>query len=152
MAAFFVQGHLAAFFVQGHPQHQGNLVPMGRGRPGVRDKNAKKLHPWRDEIRRRAREEYQGDPVDGPVGVMLSFYMLRPSTHFGSGRNSHIVKASAPRYPATRPDIDKLERAVLDAGTGVLWADDGRIVAKHSYEHYVNTVAEEGVRITVVAL
>lgn len=115
----------------------------------MRDKNAKKLHPWRDKIRDVAGEAYAGDPIDGPVAVQLVFYMLRPATHFGSGRNSAVVKASAPRYPTVRPDIDKLERAVLDAGTGVLWLDDSRIVEKHSYERYVETADDEGVKVTV---
>ena len=70
----------------------------------------------------------------GPVTVSLRFAFVRPASHYGTGRNAANLKASAPLYPATRHhksggDIDKLVRAVLDAMTGVVYADDSQVVA-----------------------
>jgi len=65
---------------------------------------------------------------DSALSVTLRFYVLRPSGQFGSGRNSGLVKDSAPAHPAKRPDVDKYVRHVLDALKGVVYADDGQVV------------------------
>lgn len=55
--------------------------------------------------------------LDGPLQVDVTFYLPRP--------------ASAPKArwaPDRKPDIDKLLRALLDPMSGVLIADDARIV------------------------
>ena len=36
----------------------------------------------------------------------------------------------------TKPDVDKLARAALDALTGVLWADDSQVVSLHAQKEY----------------
>ena len=45
----------------------------------------------------------------------LLFRFPRPRSHFGTGRNAGQLKPSAPFYVRTRPDLDKLARAVGDA-------------------------------------
>lgn len=67
-------------------------------------------------------------PTREAVAVALRFGLPRPKGHWGTGRNADRLKPSAPAWPATKPDVDKLERAVLDALTGVLWADDSQVV------------------------
>ena len=136
-------------FVEGHPEHQGNLVPIGRGRPGVRDKNAKHLHPWRDHVALRVREAYGGHPLDQPLELDVTFYFDRPASHYGSGRNATQLKRSAPAvYRTTRPDIDKLLRAILDALTGVVWSDDSRVVQAKASKRW-NDGRPEGATIIV---
>ena len=55
--------------------------------------------------------------------------MERPKSHFGTGKNADKVKQSAPVFPATMPDIDKLMRAILDGLTDAqVWLDDGQVV------------------------
>lgn len=67
-------------------------------------------------------------PTEWPVRVDLTFRMQRPK--------------SAPArvlYPAKKPDIDKLVRAVLDALTvGGIWRDDAQVVelvARKRFDH-----------------
>jgi len=93
-----------------------------------------------------------------PVGVHVIFYQPRNKTDFGTGRNAHRLKPSAPRYPATRPDVDKYLRRVLDALSGVLYADDGQVVTVSAEKRWgdparaeikvwvVPSVAEDGQR------
>jgi len=61
------------------------------------------------------------------VSLRLTFTMRRPATHFGTGKNKRKLRPTAPWYQATRPDADKLARAVLDALTGVAYRDDGQV-------------------------
>lgn len=89
-------------------------------------------------------------PMTGPVAVRLEFYRLRGTGHYGSGRNAQQLKPSAPAYPSTAPDIDKLSRLVLDSLTSVLFVDDGQVVDLGARERWADRFTEsEGVRVTV---
>ena len=63
-----------------------------------------------------------------PIAVSAIFYVPRGVTHYGTGRNAGALKPSAPRHPARKPDVDKYLRRILDAMTGVIYADDGQVV------------------------
>ena len=125
-----------AFDVLGEPVPQGSKVRSG---PGLRDANAKSLTPWRFQVGAAAEaaiaelstaEGYTPTELPlllGPVLVRLVFTVRRPKGHFGTGRNARRLKPTAPWYAASRPDLDKLARAVLDALTGIAWRDDGQV-------------------------
>lgn len=140
------------FFVPGIPRPQGSKRYLGPGK--VVESGAKRLAPWRADVRAAA-EQALGDDGPGvlwdqPVKVQLIFWLPRPKAHFGSGRNADKVKPSAPRWPAGRPDLDKLARAVLDAITGVVIADDSTVVdlcLRKRYAH--NGGPRFGVSVTV---
>lgn len=71
------------------------------------------------------------DPHLGPVALDVVFFMPRPMSHFGTGRNAGQVKSSASPHPVTlgRNDTDKMVRLVGDALAiaGVI-KDDSQIV------------------------
>jgi len=94
-----------------------------------------KNKPWRAEVVAAAAYAMDNcgiaDPLLGPLAVELRFYRPRPKGHYGSGRNSGVIKASAPAYPTTRPDVLKLARLVEDAMAHVVYADDAQIVDEH---------------------
>lgn len=73
---------------------------------------------------------------DVAIHVTLRFYMPSPSYRYGTGRNAGLLKDSATARPAKRPDVDKLVRQVLDAITGVIYADDGQVVSLLAEKHY----------------
>lgn len=129
------------FTVYGRPQTAGSkrAFPYKKknGNLGVRvaDDN-KNTKTWQSCVQDAARKRYQGDALDGPLHVVMSFYFLRPKSHYGSGRNSGLVKESAPVRPSKRPDVLKLARAVEDALTGVLWRDDAQIVVETLEKDY----------------
>lgn len=97
---------------------------------------SKRQKPWQAEVKAAAVEQYDGGLIDGALVLTLTFYRPRPRSHYGSGRNSAILKLSAPPYPTTRPDVLKLARAVEDALTGVVWRDDAQIVEEHLRKRY----------------
>ena len=109
--------------VQGVPVPQGSKrVFNGR----LVDVNHEKLREWRALVARLI--EHEGATFHtGPVMVTLDFYLPRPRGHFGTGRNESKLKPSAPRVPVTKPDIDKLTRAVLDALTHMAFRDDSQV-------------------------
>lgn len=118
------------FGAWGRPVAQGSKRAFRAGRRLVSvDTNEKPLHAWRDTVAAAAHQVYRGPVLREPLRVEVAFLFDRPAGHFGSGRNADRLKPSAPSYPGGVGDLDKLCRALLDALTGVLWADD-RFVAE----------------------
>lgn len=116
--------------VIGRPVTQGAIRSLGQGRPSVHA-NAKTLKPWRLAVKDAAMAVAGDLRFTGPVAVDCVYYFDRPAGHYGTGRNAHLVKDSAPPYPATRTcgDIDKLDRAIYDALTDAgIWHDDSQVV------------------------
>ena len=109
------QGSISAVAVM-RTDHTGKKVPVygKNGYPitNVKDQKAARLKPWRNEIALMACTA--GDPgpwpalglaaLDEAVVVRLVFYLARPESHFGSGRNAGVLKDSAPLYPTTTGD------------------------------------------------
>jgi Holliday junction resolvase RusA-like endonuclease len=72
-----------------------------------------------------------------PFALLLEARFLRPKSHYGTGRNSAILKPSAPKYHIAKPDGDNLLKFYLDAGQGILWMDDktcGNMVALKDWQ------------------
>lgn len=130
---------MISFVVYGKPQPAGSKRAFkhpSTGRIVVTD-DAKGSRPWKQEIAGAALEAMAGrDPFTGPVWVDLYFCVARPKSHYGAGRNADKVRPSAPRYPAVKPDVDKLSRAVMDALTGTVIKDDALVVGKYASKHY----------------
>lgn len=133
-------GRTLAFTVHGDAQPAGSkrgFVNHKTGAVIVTDAN-RKAKPWQQEVKAAAMEALEVDfPIlRGPVELTLTFIRARPKAHFGTGRNSQLVKSSAPAFPITRPDALKLARGVEDALTGLVYADDSQIVDEHLYKRY----------------
>jgi Holliday junction resolvase RusA-like endonuclease len=130
-----------SFQVIGHPEPAGSKRAFQHPKTGriVVTDAAKKSRPWKQEIAGAADVQMGLAGLglfDGPLVVELLFVLARPKGHYGTGRNSRLVKSSAPVFPATRPDVDKLSRAVLDALTGTVYRDDAQIVVKVARKVY----------------
>jgi Holliday junction resolvase RusA-like endonuclease len=132
-----MSGPSLSFRVNGRPAPQGSKRYLGRpGGKGIVVESSKKVEPWRADVRAAA-EKAVADLFDDldeavfakgvPVAVQIAFGLPRPKSHYGTGRNADKLKDNAPAYPTGKPDLDKLERAVLDALTGVVWADDSQV-------------------------
>ena len=138
--------------VSGRPAPQGSKRHVGNGRMV---EMSKAVGPWREAVRAETQLEMwtqgrAGSPLEGPVAVRLRFWLTRPASHYGTGRNKAVVKPSAPRRPAGRPDVDKLARAVLDGLTmGGAFADDSQVVELQASKWYVADGDAAGCVITV---
>lgn len=125
---------LGGFHVQGLPAPQGSkrgIVNRYSGKVNMIE-SSKRVKPWRADVRAKAEafiDQAGGRPLEGPLALYLTFHMPRPKGHYGTGRNSSVLKESAPQHPIGKPDLDKLGRAILDALTGVVYTDDSQVVA-----------------------
>jgi crossover junction endodeoxyribonuclease RusA len=139
----------SAFYVYGDPVPQGSMKCWGRRGDklhALESSNKDTLLPWRDKITAAAKRDYPDTgpvirfPQYAPVSIEITYSLPRPANHHGTGRNAGTVKSSAPQYPTAKGtgDIDKLERAVLDALTaaGVLH-DDAQVIDVTHRKRYV---------------
>lgn len=109
--------------------------PVSKGRPRVvRLKNGstmtytpKRTQDWEAFVKLMAYQDAPEEPWDGPVAINLRFCIERPKSVTPQKRPLPIVK----------PDLDNLEKAILDALNCVWYTDDSRIVRKLSEKHYV---------------
>lgn len=64
----------------------------------------------------------------------------KPMTCAISIRIIHMIKTSDKKKIAmpkmTRPDLDNLDKLVMDALNGIAYVDDGQVVAKNSYKFW----------------
>lgn len=139
-----------SFFVAGDPAPQGSKqarpIYKGRGKGRVFTgrvalvESSTKVKPWREQVAAAARIAYRGRaPMTGPLEVSLVFEMPRPQSHWGTGRNAGVLKASAPEWCDKKPDKDKLTRAIYDAlTTAGVWLDDAQAVIGRQEKLYAN--------------
>lgn len=124
------------FALPGLPVPQGSKK-LVNGR--MIDVNHRELRSWRQDVAWAALDATSTDGmariIDGPVTVTLDFYFQRPKGHFGK----RGLRPSAPAAMTTRPDLDKLVRAVLDALTGVVFRDDAQVVSLTARKHYADS-------------
>jgi crossover junction endodeoxyribonuclease RusA len=95
---------------------------------------------WKQDVRDAVTDGWDTrPPIDGPVSIRIDFVMPRPLS---------TPKRRTP--PAIKkPDGDKLERAVWDALTHVVWTDDSRVVEWGGSKRVAEIGETPGCRIRV---
>lgn len=152
--------HELTVTVAGKPAPQGSKA---RGRNGGLYDMSKGLESWRRAVALTVRNALSHDALagmehwpagarTGPVAATVVFLLARPADHYRTGAHAGVVKSSAPLHPATRPDVDKLARAVLDGLTmsGAI-KDDGQVVTLSAVKAY-GAAGQLGARIRLEAL
>jgi len=141
------------FFVPGRAKAQGSLGSFKHPKTGkiVTPQN-KNVISWRGVVATCAMSKMAGRALmQGPVKIMMTFLIERPKCHFGSGKNSTVLKPDAPKfaYGHSTGDGDKLMRSILDALTGVVWHDDCQAARWAGTKRYCGDFEKPGVYITV---
>lgn len=105
--------------------------PRGQPRPRafVRGGRARVYDPgsaegWKGLVALAALEHRPPQPIDRPVALSLRFQMPRPRSH----HRRHGLKAGAPSCHTSKPDLDNLAKAVLDALVALGFLRDDRLV------------------------
>jgi crossover junction endodeoxyribonuclease RusA len=122
---------ILTFTVFGTPQPQGSaraFMHKGAKFPTVTSDNPKN-RPWRQEIALTAIAQMKHEKlalVDNktPLRVEASFYFDPPQS------------AKRKIHKTTRPDGDKLLRSLLDALTGIVYADDSQVSQFEVYKFF----------------
>ena len=126
-----------SFWLSGHPRPKGSWTPVVT-KSGIKFRPASnKTTIWCKSIEGQLQALWKPEPLLGPVDVKLEFKLPRLKT----------VKRWAPssRYEG---DLDKLIRGVLDAMTGIVFADDSQVVGLVATKRYADT--EPGVWVHVL--
>lgn len=97
---------------------------------------------WRELVYGRALESRPTVPFDGPLQLKTIFYFPRPES----------IKKSVV-WKSTKPDLDNLLKAVMDALTQARWwKDDGRVARVVMEKRFVGDGEASGALIEVAAL
>lgn len=137
--------------IHGTPAPQGSKNPWG----GEANKRTK---PWRESLADSVGKALPDDyaVLRGPVQVKVTFAFTRPKSHYRTGRNAHVLRDDAPFWHTAPNDTDKLQRALGDALTGVVWKDDKQIALwvadkiydDRAYAHIIITDLSGGLDVT----
>ena len=135
-------------FVVGTPAPQGSKRHVGGGRL---IESSAKVKPWREAVAAEL-AGHAGAFPDVPVHLDATFVLRRPKGHWGTGRNAGQLRATAPMLPGTKPDLDKLLRALCDAiaMAGVVRGDQ-QITTITAAKRYARANEATGVWLTLTA-
>jgi Holliday junction resolvase RusA-like endonuclease len=76
----------------------------------------------------KAIENFPTEKMTKPIRCTLHFYCKRPKNHYKTGKNSHVLKDSSPKYNINNKDLDNMVKFVLDALNDKLYTDDSLII------------------------
>jgi Holliday junction resolvase RusA-like endonuclease len=117
------------FFIAGIPRGQPRVKAFRFG------EHARVYTPrgdhdnWRDLVLIAAQEHKPERPMEGSVNVEMVFGMPRPKWHY----TKKGLRPNAPRFHTGRPDLDNLEKLIMDALTQArFWRDDSQVAFKKS--------------------
>jgi Holliday junction resolvase RusA-like endonuclease len=146
--------HIVRFFVQGEPKAQprhqttalmdrhGKPIVDSTGRPVLRQYTPDSADAWKQAVQVDGHPHRPEHAIATPVGLKIAFFMPRPK---------RLMRKSDPDYPLehpVRPDLDNLEKAVMDAMTDAgWWTDDCLVVAKQSSKQYHAKTGKPGAMI-----
>lgn len=120
-------GEVTSFTVRGLPVPQGSARGFYNGGHVVITSANRNLSAWRRLVADVAQRHAPPAPYEGPVYVRLEFTLPRPKnepTHRGRGKKRHAIRT----YPARRPDLDKLVRAIGDSIRKIVYLDDAQVI------------------------
>ena len=108
---------------------KGQPVPKARARTVRKGGRTwsftpKKVAVWEKTVKEEAKKHFTL-PLTGPIQVSMIFYMERPQS-----RRKDV-------WVPTTPDLDNLEKAVLDALNEIAYEDDRFVVAKNAQKRYI---------------
>jgi Holliday junction resolvase RusA-like endonuclease len=134
--------------IPGRATPKGSLKCVGRrGRVNhvlLEDDKSGAGKAWRNTIAGWVRRRWPADQYAAPrqpLGAEITLTLIRPASHYGTGRNAHTVKPSADLLPVghSTGDVDKLLRNVLDALQDTdLLPDDCAVIEATARKTYVN--------------
>lgn len=115
--------------------------PVGKQRPKFRRLGAfvqtytpEKTVSWESLVAMCAMAA-RGDlmPTDKPCSVRLEVEVIPPLSWSNRKRDAAMVGL---HWPAKKPDLDNIIKAVGDALNGVVWVDDAQMVRVEAWKRY----------------
>lgn len=133
-----------SFWVPGVPQPQGSKRAFRNPHSGSINivESSKKVAPWRTDVKEFARKAMTDRPLFiGAVSITVAFVMYRPTSTPKTKPTPAAIK---------KPDLDKLQRAILDALKGTVYSDDSQVVTIHADKRIAELGEPTGAHIDVI--
>lgn len=126
--------------IHGHPEPQPRVKARSCG-GFVRMYTPDTADEWKAAVRAEARKAPWRFPKGVPVTLLIAFVLARPQSHFRRRKGIVELREDAPLVVTTKPDVDNLTKAVMDAmGPGDdwrgLWDDDCQVVHVEAVKLY----------------
>jgi len=145
--------HSIEFYVPGRPRAKGSTRSFKHSKTGnvVTLGMSTSTRSWQARVTEFAANQWPGPPARSAFQLTFFALLERPRCHYGTGKNSAKLRTDSPRWPTARlyGDIDKLERAVLDGLTGVVWCDDSQVCSVRKVKRWAGVGETPGMKITV---
>lgn len=111
-----------SFTARGIPMPKGSTTRMPNGAmlPAGTAESRRKMEQWRSDIRAEAKSAMgERPPFASAIRLFCEFALPVPKS---------MPKSKQGWWPhTTKPDVDKLFRALSDALTGIAWVDDSQV-------------------------
>jgi Holliday junction resolvase RusA-like endonuclease len=114
---------MISYWIDGEPAPQGSKTGFIKNGRVVMVESSKKVKPWREAVAAQTKAKVQA-ALENPVEIALVFHLPKPKT---------VTR----KWPAVKPDLDKLIRSTFDGlTTGGLYADDALVIAVSASKQY----------------
>ena len=114
---------MITYWIDGEPAPQGSKTGFIKNGRVVMVESSKKVKPWREAVAAQTKAKVQA-ALENPVEIALVFHLPKPKT---------VTR----KWPAVKPDLDKLIRSTFDGlTTGGLYTDDALVIAVSASKQY----------------
>ena len=101
---------------------------------------------WKMIVRHECGRVWDHRQIEGPIALTLEFFFDRPANHTGKKG----LKPWAPSFHTSKPDVDNLAKAIMDALTNLgVWKDDSQVADLIVRKLYRNQNGAQGCRVTI---
>jgi Holliday junction resolvase RusA-like endonuclease len=118
---------MISYWIDGEPAPQGSKTGFIKNGRVVMVEASKKVKPWRAAVAEQTARHMSWEtlnPMETPVKIALVFHLPKPKT---------VTR----KWPAVKPDLDKLIRSTFDGlTTGGLYTDDALVIAVSASKQY----------------
>jgi Holliday junction resolvase RusA-like endonuclease len=112
-----------SYWIDGEPAPQGSKNGFVKNGRVVMVESSKKVKPWREAVATTTQAQVTCS-LQNAVEIALVFHLPRPKT-------------VSRKWPAVKPDLDKLIRSTFDGlTTGGLYTDDALVIAVSASKQY----------------
>lgn len=116
------------------------MAPVGKGRPRFSRRGAytpKATKVAEAFIKKHAKPLFDdATRFNGPVGMEIALCHAIPKSWSKRARESALNGLTR---PTVKPDMDNVEKLILDALNGIAFCDDKQVVEKHTVKIYAET-------------
>ena len=120
------------------PRHRHSGKSFGRGAKSYIPSDHA-VHAYKDHVRLAVMQAWRGRAMRGGIELEAEFVFARPKSAGCGDRLPHTV----------RPDVDNLQKALMDALNEVAWLDDSQVCSVGSRKWVAATGEKPHVRFRI---